>query len=76
MWIVVDDGGTLSNANFLQQFQCALAGCGAGYFFVIQQWLHQLIANGHVGVEAGHGILKYHGDVAATNFAQLGLTEL
>ena len=36
----------------------------------------QLITHGHVWVEAGHGILEYHGYIATTNLAQLGLCQL
>ena len=31
--------------------------------------LHDLLSNGHGGIQAGHGILKYHGDPLSINVA-------
>ena len=66
----------VAHSHFRQQLDSPGAGLFFAHLMVKYQWLHQLFADGHVGVEAGHGILEDHGNVAAAYLAQLRFTQL
>ena len=46
-----------------------LIGLGLGHLEVPEHPLHDLLADGHGGVKAGHGVLKDHGDPLAVDVA-------
>ena len=50
----------------------ALAGCGLGEIFVDEQRLHELVADPHVGIQGGHGILENHRDAFSADGTGLG----
>ena len=55
------------NSNLFQQLYCALVRLCLGRFIMVAHPLHNLFANGHGGVQAGHGVLKHHGNALALN---------
>ena len=59
----------IGNANLLQQLYRPLMGLLLAQVHVVTHSLHQLLLNGHSGVQAGHGVLEYHGNTLALDGA-------
>ena len=73
---VVDGRLGVAYAYLRQQLQRPGPGLGRRHLAVVEQRLHQLLADGHIRIQAGHRILEDHGDIATANPAQLGLFQL
>ena len=59
----------IGDAHLFQQFQRLFVGFRLGHFEVPEHALHDLLADGHGWVKAGHGVLKHHGDALAVDVA-------
>ena len=59
----------IGDAHLLQQLQCLFVGLGLWHLEVPEHSLHDLLADGHGGVKAGHGVLEHHGDALAVDVA-------
>ena len=53
----------IGDAHLFQQLQCLFVGLGLGHLEVPEHSLHDLLADGHGGVKAGHGVLEHAADV-------------
>ena len=61
------------DAHQLQQLEGPLSGLLRAHAAMAAQGLHDLVAHGQGGVEAGHGILEEHGGLRAAHGAHLPL---
>jgi len=59
----------IGDAHLFQQLHSLFVGGILGHLVVPQHALHDLLADGHGGVKAGHGVLKHHGDALAVDVA-------
>ena len=59
----------VGDADLLQQLQRLFVGFGLGHLEVPEHSFHDLLADGHGRVEAGHGVLEDHGDPLAVDVA-------
>ncbi len=74
--VVVYRGVRIANADFFEARDSALAGLALAYALVQPQGFHDLLADGHVGVEAGHRVLEDHRNIPAPNVLQRALGQL
>ena len=59
----------IGDAHLFQQLHSLFVGGILGHLVVPQHALHDLLADGHGGVKACHGVLEHHGDALAVDVA-------
>ena len=57
------------DTDFFQQLEGLLICLSLGHLEVPEHPFHDLLADGHGGVKAGHGVLEHHGDALAVDVA-------
>ena len=60
---------SIGDAHFLQQLHSLLIGGILRHLVMPQHAFHDLLADLHGGVQAGHGVLEHHGDALAVDVA-------
>src|SRR5579884_202148 len=71
----IDTASGIGNTNLVKQADSAFHGLILAHFQVNAQPLGNLRANGHRGIETGHGILENHANLAAANPAHLAFRQ-
>ena len=71
--IAVEAVGGVVDTDGFHHGECAGKGVAAGDFFVYEQWLDELLADPHVGIERGHRVLENHADAFASDGSKLGI---
>ena len=69
MGVVLHPLFRIGDAHLFQQLHSLFVGLILGHFEVPEHSLHDLLADLHGGVQAGHGVLEHHGDPLAVDVA-------